>query len=51
MIAGHGLGGAFAILAGGDVKTTYGNVDAIYTFGQPRVGNIQFAAYYTKNIP
>lgn len=50
-ITGHGLGGAFAILAATDVKSLYQNTDAVYTFGQPRVGNDQFASYYSKTIP
>jgi predicted lipase len=45
-VTGHGLGGAFAILAATDIKQLYQNADAVYTFGQPRVGNEQFATYY-----
>jgi hypothetical protein len=45
------LGGAFAILAAADIQSIYQNADAVYTFGQPRVGNAQFAASYSKNLP
>lgn len=50
-VTGHGLGGAFAILAAVDIKQLYQNADAVYTFGQPRVGNTQFANYYSKQLP
>ncbi|XP_031472882.1 lipase [Nymphaea colorata] len=50
-ITGHGLGGAFAILAATDIKSLYQSADAVYTFGQPRVGNEQFASYYAKTLP
>lgn len=50
-VTGHGLGGAFAILAATDIKTLYQSADAVYTFGQPRVGNDQFSSYYSKSIP
>lgn len=50
-MTGHGLGGAFAILAGTDVKTLYQSAEAVYTFGQPRVGNEAFANYYSKFLP
>jgi len=50
-VTGHGLGGALAILSAVDIQQIYQFADAIYTFGQPRVGNIQFAAFYTKNFP
>lgn len=50
-ITGHGLGGAFAILAATDITQLYQTTDAVYTFGQPRVGNEQFATYYSKTLP
>lgn len=50
-MTGHNLGGAFAILAGVDIKQLYQSTDAVYTFGQPRVGNAQFASFYSKQIP
>ena len=50
-VTGHGLGGAFAILAATDIKQLYQNADAVYTFGQPRVGNDQFARYYASSVP
>lgn len=48
MITGHSLGGALAILCAVDFQQSFGNVDLVYTFGQPRVGNDKFAAYYTS---
>jgi predicted lipase len=50
LVTGHSMGGAFAILAAADIKDLYGNVQSVYTFGQPRVGNAQFASYYTGHI-
>jgi hypothetical protein len=50
-VTGHGLGGAFAILAATDIKSLYQSTDAVYTFGQPRVGNDAFASYYAKYLP
>lgn len=49
-ITGHSLGGAFAILAGPDVKETFGGVTEVLTFGQPRVGNSEFAQWYGSYI-
>ena len=39
MITGHSLGGALASLAAVDIHKNIGNVQQLYTFGQPRVGN------------
>ncbi len=50
-MTGHGLGGALAVIAATDIKQLYQNADAVYTFGQPRVGNDQFASYYSKTVP
>lgn len=43
---GHSLGGAFAVLATPDIKEAFGSITGLYTFGQPRVGNAQFAAWF-----
>lgn len=40
---GHSLGGALAILCAAELMHTFGKVDYVYTFGQPRVGNKKFA--------
>ena len=50
-MTGHGLGGTFAILAAVDFRQIYQFADAVYTFGACRVGNQQFANYYTSEIP
>jgi len=47
----HSLGGALAILASADIKLHFGKVNYVYTFGQPRVGNSQFAAFYDNLVP
>jgi hypothetical protein len=47
-IAGHDLGGALAILAAARLQQQGSNVEAVYTFGAPRVGNFAFSeAYHT----
>jgi hypothetical protein len=45
------LGGTFAIFAALDIKQIYQFADAVYTFGSCRVGNEQFAKYYTSQVP
>lgn len=49
-ITGHSLGGAMAILCGLDMKEIHGKVDLLYTFGQPRVGNQNFADFLQSQI-
>ncbi|GAB5032291.1 lipase [Nannochloropsis oceanica] len=45
-IAGHSLGGALAMLAVADLKGNHSiHAEAVYTFGQPRVGNQAFAMH------
>lgn len=44
-IAGHSLGGALATLAALRLNVGY-QIDAVYTFGSPRVGNGPFARAY-----
>jgi hypothetical protein len=47
---GHSLGAALAVLAAVDLDIYYHNsflsVGIIYTFGEPRVGNLPFAEYF-----
>ena len=48
-ITGHSLGGAMAVLCALDLYLNHDTqivADYIYTFGQPRVGDDEFAAYY-----
>ncbi len=45
-VTGHSLGGALAVLAVPDVKDNFGAVADVLTFGQPRVGNSEFASWY-----
>jgi len=48
--AGHSLGGALAVHCAADLRTRGFNVTA-YTYGQPRVGNDAFSAWYTSMEP
>ncbi len=43
ILTGHSLGGALAMLAAFRLRD---RVEAVYTFGQPRVGNKAFALFY-----
>jgi triacylglycerol lipase len=49
-VTGHSLGGALAVLAAAelefDLKRKKSDVTAVYTYGQPRVGNPEFCAAY-----
>lgn len=48
-IAGHSRGGAFAMLAAaGWAQEKAVDVAALYTFGQPRVGNVEFARHFAS---
>jgi hypothetical protein len=38
-------------MAAAYIQDVYGNVDQLYTMGQPRVGNDKFAAFMTTFIP
>ncbi len=50
-ITGHSLGGALATLAAAAFKITEGReVTAVYTFGQPRVGNEAFAQEFNDAL-
>ena len=50
MVTGHGSGGALAILAAADLANSHA-IDAVYTFGQPRVGNKAFSTWYPTVVP
>jgi hypothetical protein len=45
-ITGHSLGGALAVVSAPDVKDTFGAIAEVLTFGQPRVGNSEFASWF-----
>ena len=46
-VVGHSLGAALAVLAAADFSHAYAlNVSAVYTFGEPRVGNEAFKEFY-----
>ncbi|KAJ5489602.1 Lipase [Penicillium diatomitis] len=47
VITGHSLGGALAMLCGMDLHNQ-GYAPTIYTYGQPRVGNLAMAEYITS---
>jgi len=49
-ITGHSLGGALASLSAPDIKDSYGPIAGFYTFGEPRVGNAEFATYLTSVV-
>jgi len=38
-VTGYSLGGALATIASVDLHNLFENVNQLYTFGQPRVGN------------
>jgi triacylglycerol lipase len=45
-VTGHDLGGALAVLAAARLQEQGTNVEAVYTFGAPRVGNFSFYEAY-----
>ncbi len=48
-VAGHSLGAAMATLAVPDIEKTLSlNVEALYTFGSPRVGDATFASAFNR---
>jgi len=50
-IVGHSLGGAIATFCALDIWTTASiQPQYVYTFGEPRTGNSNFANFYNKNI-
>jgi len=50
-VTGHSLGGAVAALFALDYAITVGKPPAaVYTFGQPRTGNLDFAHYYASMV-
>jgi hypothetical protein len=50
-VTGHSLGGALAVLIASRISTElHADVQAVYTFGMPRVGNQVFADLYNKDL-
>ena len=51
MVTGHSLGAALAVLAALDLQLTQGiNIETVYTFGQPRIGDKNFAEFAVDNL-
>ncbi|KAL0586249.1 hypothetical protein ABG067_004098 [Albugo candida] len=54
LLTGHSLGGAIASICAFELKLLHGlDAHAVYTFGQPRLGNLAFAKlvqYYVPNL-
>jgi hypothetical protein len=50
-VTGHSLGAALAVHAALDITLTLGiDVNIMYTFGQPRVGDDAFEEFYVKKV-
>lgn len=47
-VCGHSLGGALTTLCAYDLKVAGYDVQAVYTYGSPRVGNKSFAKKYNR---
>ena len=45
LVTGHSLGGALAVHASIDIIKNFGPIDEFYTYGSPRVGNLEFATH------
>jgi len=50
VLTGHSLGGALAVLAAHILAAQGFNIHSVYTFGQPRVGDANFAARYNAAL-
>ncbi|MFG6093803.1 lipase family protein [Leptothoe sp. ISB3NOV94-8A] len=50
IITGHSLGGALATMAAASLQENGFNVAGLYTFGQPRVGDLTFSRQLNKNL-
>jgi predicted lipase len=48
-VVGHSLGGALAVLGAASLHYQHGvEIEAVYTYGQPRVGNEAFRQWYNQ---
>ena len=50
LITGHSLGGALATMATASLQENNINVAGLYTFGQPRVGDLSFTRQLNNNL-
>lgn len=50
VVTGHSLGAAIATLAYVDLYNVFGKIEHLYTFGSPRVGNLEFAEYVNLRL-
>ena len=51
-VTGHSLGAALAVLSAAHLQSQEGiNVDYLYTFGLPRVGDSAFSSWFNSIIP
>lgn len=50
-ITGHSLGGALAVLCALNLRATFGVMSEVYTYGEPRIGNKNFAAFADYTLP
>ncbi|GMP56767.1 hypothetical protein CsSME_00021122 [Camellia sinensis var. sinensis] len=52
MVTGHSMGGAMAAFCALDLKVNHETQNVqVVTFGQPRIGNSAFVAYYSELVP
>lgn len=49
-ITGHSLGGAMATIVAGLIAEDGGNIEGLYTFGSPRVGNADFCGAMNMKV-
>ncbi|XP_025828534.1 lipase-like [Panicum hallii] len=51
-VVGHSMGGALASFCALDLSVKFGSQEVeLMTFGQPRIGNPAFAAYFSAQVP
>ncbi|WVZ50055.1 hypothetical protein U9M48_001350 [Paspalum notatum var. saurae] len=51
-VVGHSMGGALASFCALDLSVQFGSEEVeLMTFGQPRIGNPAFAAYFAEQVP
>lgn len=50
-ITGHSLGAALATLCAMDIAANANRVPILFTFGSPRVGDLDFVTAFTRHVP